>query len=119
MPCTFEPSMANGRWLLGAAIADAPSPASGYRIYAIGGWTEWSPLGTVETYDTLAKSWSTIAPMTTARGGLAAASSHGRIHALGGDDDVNIFATHEIYDPAAGAWASAPPMPTARTFLAA
>jgi hypothetical protein len=119
MPWTFEPSMANGRWLLGAAIADAPSPASGYRIYAIGGWTEWGPIATVEAYDTLAKGWSVIAPMMTARGGLAAASNQGRIHALGGDDDVNIFATHEIYDPAAGAWASAPPMPTARTFLAA
>jgi Kelch motif len=120
MPWTNEPILPTARWNLAAATSDAPTPGSGYRIYAIGGNDGTGPVATVEAYDTLAKSWSsTIAPMPTARENVGATSGPGRLYALGGDDGSAAVATHEIYDPAAGTWAPAPPVPTARSALAA
>src|SRR5271166_1734741 len=105
MPWTNEPSLNTARQGLAATTSDAPSPGSGYRIYAIGGNDSTSPVATVEAYDTLAKSWSTVAPMITAREGLAATSGPGRLYTLGGFDGTSAaVATHEIYDPAAGTW---------------
>ena len=119
MPWNMESPLEDGRQSLAAATCDAPAPAAGFRIYAIGGGDFSGVSSTVEIYDTLAKSWSTISPLPTARQGLAAASGPGRLYALGGNDGVNPLATHEIYNPAAGAWSAAPAMPTARTGLAA
>ena len=119
MPWTTEPALAHARNGLAAATCDAPAPASGYRIYAVGGNDSTSPVATVEAYDTLAKSWSAIAAMPTARENLAAASGPGRLYAVGGDDGNSALATHEIYDPAAGTWSPAPPLPTTRSQLAA
>jgi|HubBroStandDraft_1064217.scaffolds.fasta_scaffold03280_4 hypothetical protein len=119
MPWTNETPLTNARQGLAAATADAPSPASGYRIYAVGGDDGTGPVATVEAYDTTAKTWSTIAPMITARLNLAAASGPGRLYAIGGSNGSSALATHEIYDPAAGTWATAPPVPTSRSGLAA
>ena len=119
MPWTTEPALLTARQGLAAATCDAPTPGSGYRIYAIGGDNGSGPVATVEVYDTLAKSWSTAAPMTTARLNLAAASGPGRLYALGGSDGTAALATHEIYDPAAGTWSAAASLPTARANLAA
>lgn len=121
MPWTNEPPLpsASARQGLAAATADAPAPGYGYRIYAIGGNDSTSPIATVVAYDTLAGSWSNIAPMSAPREGLAATSGPGRLYALGGDNGSSPLATHEIYDPAADGWSPAPALPTARTFLAA
>lgn len=115
----METPLEDGRQNLATATCDAPAPAAGYRIYAIGGSDFSGVTATVEIYDTLAKTWSTISPLPTARQNLAAASGPGRLYALGGDDGANPLATHETYDPAAGAWSAAPPLPTARSGLAA
>jgi hypothetical protein len=114
-----EPSLADPRQGLAAATSDAPSPGSGYRIYAVGGDDGTGPVTTVEAYDTLAGSWSTIAPMATARLNLAATSGPGRLYALGGSTGSSALASHEIYDPAADNWSAAAPLPTARSGLAA
>src|SRR5271156_540496 len=114
MPWTYAPPLGIARAELAAAICDAPNPESGYRIYAIGGaGLASSVFATVEAYDTLTQTWSTVAPMLTARASLAAASRPGRLYAIGGyDASINAVATVEIYDPAAGTWASGPSMPT-------
>jgi hypothetical protein len=84
MPWTYEPSLAAATQGLAAATCEAPSPGAGYRIYALGGDDgSGADFATAAAYDTLAKSWSTIAPMPTARSGLARTSGPGRLHALG------------------------------------
>ena len=123
MPWTNEPSLSFPRQGLAAAVCDAPSPGSGYQIYAIGGDDDAGDiLATVEAYDTSAAAWSSVVPMNTPRTNLAAAPGIARIHALGGADASGPLATHEIYHPAAGAggaWSSATALPTARATLAA
>jgi N-acetylneuraminic acid mutarotase len=119
MPWNMETPLEDGRQNLAAATCDAPAPAAGYRIYAIGGSDFSGVSSTVEIYDTLAKTWSTISPLPTARQNLAAASGPGRLFALGGDNGASALTTHETYDPAAGAWSAAPPLLTARSGLAA
>ena len=120
MPWTNEQPLADPRWGLAAATSDAPAPASGSRIYAIGGVDVSSArLATAAAYDTSAHNWSPIAPMPTARQMLAATSGPGRVHALGGVGAGGVLAAHEIYDPAKDAWSAAQSMPTARRGLAA
>jgi N-acetylneuraminic acid mutarotase len=119
MSWTNEPSLADPRQGLAATTSDAPSPASGYRIYAIGGDDGSGPVATAAAYDTLARAWSTVASMPTARLNLAATSGPGLLYALGGSTGSSALATHEIYDAAADAWSSSTPLPTARSGLAA
>jgi len=120
MPWINEPPLLTARQGLAAATCDAPAPAAGYRVYAIGGDDGITgAVATVEAYDTLAKTWSTITPMLTPRLNLGATSGVGRIYAIGGSTGTAPLAAHEIYDPAANTWASAPPLPTARSGLSA
>ena len=119
MPWTSDPSLADPRQGLAAATSDAPSPGSGYRIYAIGGNDGSGPVATAAAYDTLAQAWSAIASMPTARSNLAATSAPGLLYAVGGTNGTSALATHEIYDPAADAWSSSTPLPTARSGLGA
>jgi N-acetylneuraminic acid mutarotase len=95
------------------------------RIYAIGGVAEGvggsvSLKNTVEVYDPVTNSWSTAAPMPTARDGMtAAAGPDGRIYVMGGEkDDLTGLTTVEVYDPATNSWSAGAPMPTGRYFLA-
>jgi hypothetical protein len=56
----------------------------GGRIYVIGGWAGGGPLGTNELYKVSADSWSSAAPMLTARAEMGVASRGGRIYTVGG-----------------------------------
>lgn len=64
-----------------------------------------------------ADSWTTVAPLTTARGFLTAAVlSDGRVLAVGGVDAGSVMTeTAEIYDPVADSWVAADSMTTARS----
>jgi Kelch motif len=119
MPWSTEPSLSFARQGLAAAVCDAPNPGSGYRIYAIGGNDGTGPVATVEAYDTIAGSWSTIASLPAPREALAATSGPERLYAIGGDNGSAAVDTHEIFNPAGNVWASAPALPTARSGLAA
>ncbi len=65
-----------------------------------------------------ADSWTTMAPMPTARDGLGVVAVNGKIYAIGGDAGAQIFNaifnTNEVYDPATNNWTTKAPMPTAR-----
>lgn len=92
---------------------------SGGKVYAIGG-RKGSNLGAVEAYDPATNSWETLAPMPTARGGMAAGVVDGLIHTAGGEDlqAISTYPQHEVFDPASVTWAAAPDLPTKRHGLA-
>jgi N-acetylneuraminic acid mutarotase len=67
----------------------------------------------------LLSSWTTVAPMPTARFGLAAATgADGRIYAIGGLYG-SVLNTVEAYTPGLNLWSTRASMPTAREALAA
>src|ERR1700680_249304 len=65
-------------------------------------------------------SWTTKAPMPTARWGLAAGVVNGILYAVGGCGAPNSKAlnTVEAYDPTTDSWTTKAPMPTARAGFA-
>jgi N-acetylneuraminic acid mutarotase len=94
-------------------------------LYAVGGntgcncsVTSGGPVGTVEAYDPATDTWTTKAPMPTARDYLGVAAVDGIIYAVGGIDAAgNILTTLEAYDPATDTWTTKAPIPTARANL--
>jgi N-acetylneuraminic acid mutarotase len=70
----------------------------------------------VEAYDPATNSWTTKAPMPTAREFLAAGVINGKLYAVGGDELTGPFLnTVEAYDPATNTWTTEASMPTARS----
>src|SRR5215472_9107090 len=71
-----------------------------------------------EVYDVASDTWSTSAPMPTARSGIGAAVIDGKIYVIGGAGWVNesggIVRTNEAYNPKSDKWVEETPMPTAR-----
>lgn len=92
------------------------------RLLVIGGYTggrvSWTASDAVFQYDADRDTWTTRAPMSSARGALAVAVLNDRVHAVGGTSK-RLSRMHEVYDPATNQWTLAPPMPTARDHLAA
>lgn len=71
-----------------------------------------------EAYDIATDTWSTRAPMATARSGIGVAALDGRIYVIGGEgwaDELNgVFRANEAYDPKSDSWAEVAGMPTPR-----
>jgi N-acetylneuraminic acid mutarotase len=93
-------------------------------VYAVGGDNNANPpveYATLEAYDPSTNSWSTKAPMPTARHDLAVGEVNGILYAAGGFSYTTgaYFATLEAYDPAAKTWTTKAPMPTGRDGVAA
>ena len=96
----------------------------GSKMYAIGGHAETSSgqqflTGATEVYQVATSTWTTLAPMPTARMALAAVAIGDNIHAVGGSLDAVGVATLEVYDTTTSSWSSLGTMPTARWHLAA
>ena len=84
----------------------APGVASiGTTIYVIGGYST-TYLNTVYAYDTVGNSWSTLAPMFTARDYLGVGVVNGKIYAIGGLNSSSYLNNVEAYDPVANSWTS-------------
>src|SRR5580700_2020353 len=64
-------------------------------------------------------SWTTRAPMPTARVGLAAVVVNNILYTVGGGSAVGGGNKLEAYDPVTNTWTTKAPMPTARYGLAA
>jgi N-acetylneuraminic acid mutarotase len=80
-----------------------------------GGWSSNVPMN--EVYDIATGTWSTGAPMPTARSGIGAAALDGKIYVIGGegwDKYGGVFRANEAYDPQTNSWEEAPAMPTPR-----
>ena len=63
-------------------------------------------------------SWTSLAPMPTARGGLGVAVANGKIYAIGGLSDDLPVNNNEEYDPVTNQWTEKMPTPTARSGFA-
>jgi len=59
--------------------------------------------------------WQELAPMPTARKGMAVAAYDGKIYAIGGETAQGVTDIVERYDPATDSWEALPPKPTAVT----
>ncbi len=117
-----------------ASRAPMPTPrtagaaaASNGKIYAVGGIGPGGPqasfLSTLEEYDPATDTWTTQAPMPTARVPALVAASNGKLYALGGRASVigpggALFRVEE-YDPATNTWVRVADMPTPRVSLGA
>lgn len=76
----------------------------------------------LEVYDPEAESWSTLAPLPQAAGGISAAVVEGKLYAFGGErwvPEQSVIAEAWVYDPALDQWTSVPDMPTPRHGIAA
>ncbi len=71
-------------------------------------------LTTNEAYDPATNTWTTKAPMPTARDGLAAAVVNNKVYVIRGIKWVHNLSINEEYDPATNTWTTKAPMPTAR-----
>ena len=102
--------MPTARNHLSSAVVDG-------KLYAIGGRTS-GPSGNLnanEAYDPSTNTWSTKAPMPTARGGLASADTiNGNIYSFGGEAPTLVFNTNEKYDTSTNTWSTEASLPTAR-----
>jgi N-acetylneuraminic acid mutarotase len=70
-------------------------------------------MDTVEAYDPATNTWTTKAPMPTARWELGSGVVDGILYAIGGLND-QYLSTVEAYDPAAGTWTTKASMPNPR-----
>ena len=80
-------------------------------LYAVGGTSGCTPactaLSTVEVYNPATDSWTTQAPLPTARVDLRAGLLNGLLYAVGGYAGDTAFATNEAFTPGDGlTWAS-------------
>ena len=89
------------------------------KIYAIGGNGEIDNAN--EMYDPKTDTWTTKAPMLTARRSCGIAVYQDKIYVMGGITGYNesthsymISGVNEVYDPAAYTWETKTPMPTRR-----
>jgi N-acetylneuraminic acid mutarotase len=85
-------------------------------VYVVGGRTGGigGNLDVAEAFDPAAGRWSSLPPMPTARGGLAAtATASGQVVAVGGEAAAT-FEEVEAFDPGSGRWRSLAPLPTPR-----
>ncbi len=118
--------IATDRWSQGAPLPTArehlASCALGGKMIVVGGWIA-APVhdaaqNAAESYDPALDRWTSLPPLPTARGGLAAIAQDGVCHVVGGEDWAlpfpGTFGAHEIFDPARGAWSTGRAMPTAR-----
>jgi N-acetylneuraminic acid mutarotase len=123
-----------GKW---STLQPMPTPRNHHsiayldgKIYAMGGrvgscysngWS--SNVWMNEAYDIASNTWSTRAPMPTARSGTGIGVLDGKIYMLGGegwvDDFGGVFRANEVYDPKTNSWSRAARMLTPRHGFAA
>jgi DNA-binding CsgD family transcriptional regulator len=98
------------QWLIGllALLFVGILSFSGYFLWASGADTERESLPSNEE-----PRWQTLAPMPTARFGLAAAVHENLIYAIAGETKQGVTGVVERYDPQTDSWSSLADKPTA------
>ncbi len=115
------------RWYLVAPLPKllhhAVAVVASQRLFVLGGFAPsltsvWNPVNSVFEYLPSAGRWREVAPMLTARSGIAAAVLD-RMVVVGGESDAGTFVENEAYWPKTETWVTLPPLPTPRYGLAA
>ena len=91
------------------------------KLYVAGGRNAaGTAVATLHVYNPATNTWSTKAPMPSARFRAAGQVINGRLYVVGGNDAAGVvLATTLAYDPATNQWSTKAAMPTARTRLGA
>jgi len=86
------------------------------KFYVFGGYDGSVAINTVECYNPGDDTWSTCAPMPTARRGLSAVVAGDKIYAIGGfvGSAASPSDTVEIYDPNLNSWTTGNSLPSKR-----
>lgn len=115
---TTRAPMPNPRDGLGVGVINGILYAVGGKVY---GSVGASVTGRLEAYNPATNTWTTKAPMPTARRGLGVAVVGGILYAVGGEvsGGSHPLATLQAYNPATNTWSTKAPMPTARAHLTA
>jgi N-acetylneuraminic acid mutarotase len=121
-PATYMYDPLTNTW---KRLADIPTPRRSAcsasvngRLLVIGGTTTGYnttpavPINTVEAYDPVTDSWTTLSPMPTARFGTTAAVIGSSVYVIGGFDSSNTStAIVEKFDPTGNSWSAADSLP--------
>lgn len=119
----YDPT--SNSWTTRASIPTARGAASGGvidgKLYVVGGCRfddcRIGVTNILEVYDPAINTWTTKAPMPTARFGVASGVIAGKLYVAGGSQVCGAclgITTLEVYDPATDTWTTKAPMPTAR-----
>jgi hypothetical protein len=100
--------------------------ALGGLAYAVGGYSGGNLTGggpgyvaIVERYDPVARTWASVASMSTTREYLAVVAASGLLYAIGGDNQSRGLETVEAFNPSTGTWAAKTAMPLALSRIGA
>jgi serine/threonine protein kinase/N-acetylneuraminic acid mutarotase len=109
-------------WKLGAPI---PTPrqmlgaaSDGKLVYVVGGTNGTSDLGTVETYDPAADTWTSLPELPGRRSDLGVAVTDGRLVVVGGMSGGEVLKSVVALDLATQSWNGLPDLGTARHGMA-
>jgi len=105
---TALPPMPTGRNHLAVAAIDGLVYVAGGRFDA--GFTS-EATDTLELYDPATSTWSSRAPMPTARGGVNGIAVGGCFYVWGGEHADGVWAENEVYHAATNSWRSLAPLP--------
>jgi hypothetical protein len=94
-------------------IADNGMAVIGGTVYSVGGYDGVGDTAAGYAYDPVAKSWTSIPDLSTAREGHQVAAVAGRLYVTGGwGPDGLPLGTGEVYDPASRTWSPIATNPT-------
>jgi uncharacterized protein (TIGR03437 family) len=118
---TYEYDPATDRWQTVGRM-NLPRAASGVavigtKIYVAGGLLGGISTAAFEVFDTVARTWTVLPDMPTARDHLTAQAAGGKFYAIAGRA-AQEFTANEEFDPATNAWRARRPIPTQRGGLA-
>ena len=101
-------SLSPSRWSAAAGAINGT-------VYVVGGWGRDAPLSRVDAYKIATNTWSRVASLPAARGGLDGASViNGKLYVSGGTNRDGIKTkTLYVYDPATNRWTRKADMPRA------
>ncbi|HKV19396.1 MAG TPA: kelch repeat-containing protein [Mycobacterium sp.] len=111
-----------GSWKPGAPI---PTPrqmlgaaSDGKVVYALGGSTGTSDLATVESYDPVANTWTSLPELPGRRSDFGVATADGRLVVVGGVSGDNVLRSVVALDLATQSWNGLPDLATPRHGMA-
>ena len=102
-------------WTLDPARARFGMVTVGDGVVVVGGFSAFGPLQRVDRFTTDGGASSALAPLPTARGGLAVATDGTAVFAIGGRDASDgVVSTVDRLGPVGGGWTALPSLPVAR-----